>query len=104
MRINRHKFIMLYFSRRRNMALETNNAKYLRPVFKDGPTHSRSYHCGKNSMKNIEFNGAMKMQVMRKAVLKVMQKKAMKKMKTMKNMKVMKGMKVMKNMKIKTWE
>ena len=52
-------------------------------------------------MKKIKFNGAMEMQVMRKAVLKVMQKKVMKKMKTMKSMKVMKGMKVMKNMKIK---
>ncbi len=95
---------MLEFSRRHNTALETNNAKHLRPVFKDGPTHSRSYHCGKKSMKKIKFNGAMEMQVMRKAVLKVMQKKVMKKMKTMKSMKVMKGMKVMKNMKIKKWE
>jgi len=58
-------------------------------------------------MTKIKLDGAMEMQVMRKAMLRVMRNKVIKNTKTMNSMKVlkvMKGVKVMKNMKIKTRE
>ena len=67
--------------------------------------HSRSYHC--SSMTKMKVDDAMEMQVMRKAVLRVMRNKVIKNTKTMNSMKVMKvmtGVKVMKNMKIKKRE
>jgi len=53
-------------------------------------------------MTKIKLDGAMEVQVMRKAVLRVMRNKVIKNTKTMNSMKVMKVMKVMKGVKVMT--